>query len=487
MTTKQLSLHCKTWGMLCLAGGVLTMVSCVQDDLKGGTFDCGVYNTQLEAPSADEITVTPSSDGASQVFKWPVVEGAGGYHAVLTNADNGEVVKDTLVDNITFSTIREEDTNYQLALSVLDNKERNNKGTEPVSKLFNTFTPTFQTIPAGTDLSTYFAENPVPDNAKTEMLCYDLEAGGSYTLSESVDFGNKQVTLRTTSATNHAKLTYTGKVSLKTGNIFTLKNLDIDASQSENPMLSLSETPDESLKGATGKGDYYNIKGSVTLNGCNITGVNNNLVYDGNAKYCLEAMVINNCVIKLTSSAATNITGNAIVYFKSGYANTLNVTNSTIWNAGDADAKYFVQYNNSGRADRAGYNNQYVIFQNSTFYNIAKAGQWANYSGFNGQKYSVFTVTNNIFVDCGNKQIARRIMGGRGASSYPAGQVTFANNTYMFNGEFESVSGVVDPYDMSGTAIEEDPGFKDATNGDFTISGATQLSRKTGDPRWIAE
>ena len=69
-------------------------------------------------------------------------------------------------------------------------------------------------------------------------------------------------------------------------------------------------------------------------------------------------------------------------------------------------------------------------------------------------------------------------MGGRGTSNYPDGQVTFGNNTYMFDGEFESVNGIVDPYDMSGTAIEEDPGFKDAANGDFTVSGATQLSRK---------
>ena len=484
MTTKLLSLHCKTWGMLCLAGGTLTMASCAQDDLTGEKFDSGVYNTQLEAPSVDDITITASNDGTSQTIAWPVVDGAGGYHAILKNLDNDEIVKDTLIDGISFSTSRQEDTNYQLSLAVLDNEEKHNKGTEAVEKAFNTFSASFQTIPAG-DLATYFKENPVPDEAKTEMLYYDLQPGADYTLSENIDFGNKRVALRTTSFDNHAKITFTGKVSIKTGTLFTIKYVDIDASQSENPVIELSDTPDEDIKGATGKGDYYNIIGALTLNGCNITGVNNNLVYDNNKKYCLESLVINNCVIKLTSSATTNITGNAIVYFKAGYANTLSVKNSTLWNAGDADAKYFVQYNNSGRADRAGYDKQYVTFQNSTFYNIAKAGQWANYTGFNGQKYTIFNVTNNIFVNCGNKEVARRIMGGRGASNYPAGQVTFGNNTYMFNGEFESVSGIVDPYDMSGTAIEEDPGFKDAANGDFTVSGATQLSRKTGDPRWL--
>ena len=480
MTTKQLSLQCRSLSLLCLASGALAMVSCVQDDLTGEKFGSSVRNAQLEAPSADEITVTPSSDGSVQVFKWPVVEGAGGYHAILTNLDNNEVIKDTLIDNITFAASRLEDTNYQLSLAVLDNEKLNNKGTENVNKLYNTFSPTFQTIPTGTDLSTYFTENPVPDNGTTEMLCYDLEAGGDYTLSSNLDFGNKRVTLRTTNATNHAKIVYTDKVSLKTGTLLTLKNLDIDATQSLNPVISLSETPDESIKGT---GDYYNIKGAVTINGCNFTGVNNNLVYDGNKKYCLESLVINNSTIHLTLSSETSVSGNAVIYFKGGFANTLQITNSTFWNNGNSDAKYFVQYNNSGRATRAGYANSNVNFINNTFYNIAKSGQWANYGGFAGQACSWFDVEKNIFVDCGNKQVARRILAGRTASSYT--NVVFGYNTYMFNGEFESTGGIAEGYDVSGTAIEEDPGFKDAANGDFTISGAAQTSNKTGDPRWL--
>lgn len=480
MTTKQLSLHCKTWGMLCLAGGALTMASCAQDDLTGEKFDSGVYNTQLEAPSADDITITPSTDGTSQTFNWPVVDGAGGYHAVLTDLDNNEVVKDTLIDGISFYASRKEDTNYQLALSVLDNEERHNKGTEAVNKLFNTFTPTFQTIPNGTDLSQYFTENAVPENATKEMLCYDLEPGGNYTLSNNIDFGNKQVTLRTTNASNHAKLVFTGKASLKTATIFSLKNLDIDASQSMNPVISLSETPDEDTKGT---GDYYIIKGAVTINGCNFTGVNNNLVYDGNKKYCLESLVINNTTVHLTLSSETSVSGNAVIYFKGGFANTLQVANSTFWNNGNSNSKYFVQYNNSGRATRAGYSNSNVNFLNSTFYNIAKAGQWANYSGFQGQKCSWFDVEKCIFVDCGNKQVMQRILAGRETTAY--GNCIVKYNTYMFNGEFESNGGVIERFDPSGTAIEEDPGFKDAANGDFTVSGTAQIANKTGDPRWL--
>ena len=55
----------------------------------------------------------------------------------------------------------------------------------------------------------------------------------------------------------------------------------------------------------------------------------------------------------------------------------------------------------------------------------------------------------------------------------------------MFDGEFESTNGVVESYDTSGSAIEENPGFRDVANGDFTVSGSAQLSKKTGDPRWL--
>ena len=40
-------------------------------------------------------------------------------------------------------------------------------------------------------------------------------------------------------------------------------------------------------------------------------------------------------------------------------------------------------------------------------------------------------------------------------------------------------------YDTSGTMIQEDPQFANPAIGDFTISGATQVARQTGDPRWL--
>lgn len=492
MTKKHLSQPCKALGMLCLATGALLVVSC--DDVydSNETWSSDVKNTTLTSPKAEDITYVASTDGSTMKISWPVVYGAGGYEVTLldvTDSENPVTVdtfKNAKIDGCSISATRNEDTNYEFQIKALGNAALNNKDAETATNsTYSTFAGSMATIPDGTDLAEWFEANPVPEDT-TGMLCYDLVPGGKYTLSKDYDFTTHQVTLRTTNKSNLATITYTGEnAKLKTGTMIQLKFVNIDASASTQPVVEMSATPDESLKGASGKGDYYNILGAVVFNGCNITGVNNNLFYDGNKKYCVETLLINNCKIHLTSSSTTNINGNAVIYFKAGYANTLQIKNSTLWNTGDSDAKYFVQYNNSGRADRAGYTGQYVIFQNNTFYNIAKSGQWANYSGFNGQKYSNFTVQSNIWVNCGNKQIARRIMGGRGESSYPAGQVNFSNNTYMFEGEFESTNGVVESYDTSGSAIEEDPGFKDPANGDFTVSGAAQLSKKTGDPRWL--
>ncbi len=264
----------------------------------------------------------------------------------------------------------------------------------------------------------------------------------------------------------------------------------IDASANSGAFLQLSATPDVATLGT---GDYYHVKGYISISYVNIDNVKGQLVYDNNVKYCVENLTIDGCKVGLASDEATGVNSNAIIYFKGGYANTLSVTNSTFWNTGASDVKYFVQYNNNGRATRAGYDYNFVIFQNNTFHNVAVKGQWANYGGFNGQKCSSFVVTDNIFSNCGNAQVARRILGGRGASSYAEGMVTFNNNTYMTKAvsedNVETTTFENDAqYDASGTVIEMDPMFKDAANADFTIGQSTKQAKlKTGDPRWLVE
>lgn len=300
--------------------------------------------------------------------------------------------------------------------------------------------------------------------------------------------GNVIVTLAKDGAyTVSAPIEITGRFSLKG---VAENPATIDASANAGAFLQFSATPDATTLGT---GDYYHVKGYVNISNVNIDNVKGQLVYDNNVKYCVENLTIDSCKVRLASDEATGVNGNAVIYFKAGYANTLSVSNSTFWNTGASDAKYFVQYNNNGRSTRAGYDNNFVIFQNNTFHNVAVKGQWANYTGFAGQKCSSFVVTDNIFSNCGSGQVARRILGGRGVSSYPEGMVTFNNNTYMTKAvsedNIETVTFENDAqYDVSGTVIEMDPMFKDAANADFTLGQSTKQAKlKTGDPRWWVE
>ena len=60
-------------------------------------------------------------------------------------------------------------------------------------------------------------------------------------------------------------------------------------------------------------------------------------------------------------------------------------------------------------------------------------------------------------------------------------QFISVNNTYWNNGAKTDQGN----YDTSDTQLETDPGFADPENGDFTPTGADQVAKKTGDPRWF--
>ncbi len=318
----------------------------------------------------------------------------------------------------------------------------------------------------GKDLSVLIADKA--DGDKVGNLAITLAKGGEYTLSTPI------IVAGTLSITGDAEEPAT-----------------IDASGNGGAFILLNAAPEESLKGT---GDYYILKGenAISISNVNIKGVKNQFIYDNNVPYCVENMKVSNCTVTLSSDETATGNGGGAFSFKKGFINTLDIENSTFWNNGTGDVKYFISYNNNGRCSRAGFEKNEVILKNNTFYNLAKTGSFANYSGFNGQKTSAFIVTDNIFVDCGSGQVARRILGSRTASTYT--EVTFANNTYMTNVAatedaeatvaFDDLGG----YDVSGTAIEEDPMFKDAANGDFTIGASTrQAYLKTGAPRWLVE
>lgn len=486
---------------LLLGAAALLTTSCAKDGFdEDETFDSGVSNTQVGNISAEDITITPSADGKSQTITWPVVMGAGGYRVTLIDTGNPDapVINDSIVDGCSVTGKREEDVNYKVTILPLGNTAKGNTDAqETTTKTFSTFTPTYMTIPAGSNLNEWFAANPVPDEALTGNLNYDLEAGGTYTLSDVLDFNAKWVTLRTNDKTNHATINFTGEATITFAAPFNFKYIDADCSAQvisgdNHGIFAFSKDPSAAPIGTDINAAKYKwasplIENPVTFVNSNFKNVKSYFFWDNQQKVCAMIMLVDNCNIQLAPEKAFN--GGVFWTNKAGQINELYVSNSTFYELPDCvgDYKYFYQAGMVRGQDIYAVESEAtntVSYTNSTFYHVTwNGGQWGNYNGMAGRSYSIWTMTDCIFVDCSPSGVPRRFLHGKKNQEH----VTFNNNTYMkADGTFQDIqSDGTHDYDLSGTTIEEDPLFANPAAGDFHISGATQVARKTGDPRWL--
>ena len=294
----------------------------------------------------------------------------------------------------------------------------------------------------------------------------NLDAKGVYTMNAPIS--RKNLTIAGVEGAN-------AKINMEMGACFSpntnlvLKNVDIDAVTTTEPLIKLNETPIESSLNA--EGGYYIIE-NIEIANCELNNVEQ-IINDNNVKYCVHNMLVDNCVVMLNGAAKKSV----FDLHNQGFINDLTIKKSTFYSIG-IDQDYFVRYANAGRCDRAGFATNSINYENNTFYNVAKEGQWGNYSGFAGRNTSLWVMKKNIFVDCGNGQICRRYLDGRDNQA----TATFEDNTYWFNGAAEDTGN----YDKSGTDIKSDPQFADPALGDFTVRGEEQLAKQTGDPRWLA-
>ena len=471
---------------------VALFVSCAQDGFdENEQFEAKVRNAQLESPK--EFTLTASADGKKQTIVWPVVYGASGYQVTLYDASNMSVaLTDSLVEGCTVTLDREEDVNYVLKILAKGNASLGNSdASEATQFTFSTFTPTFKTIPGGSDLNEWFAANPLPADKVGENLNFDLVGGAEYTVSGLLDFGANSVTLRSNSKSDWASITFTDVASeFSTSAGFVLKYLDIDCSASKAAFLSLSRTPAITPVVVNAWGadyNFYRVKDNISILNCDITGVNSYFLWDNQVSvWYADNVLVDNCLVHLTTPKDSKAISGGYFWTNkgAGFFRNLTVNNSTFYNTGEGDVKYFVQYGGFGNDQvkdpdtQLGWTDNTITYTNCTFYHVCSSGQWGNYNGVAGKKTSYWIMKNCIFYDCSSSGVARRFLAGKQNQT----TAEFENNTYMkIDGTFDNPSN----YDNSGTDIKEDPQFADPANGDFTISGATQVARKTGDPRWL--
>lgn len=177
----------------------------------------------------------------------------------------------------------------------------------------------------------------------------------------------------------------------------------------------------------------------------------------------VNTITIDNCLI-------SNITcdGGDMFDCRAGAIVNLNIKNNTIWNS--CAERDMVRYDDKS-GDFADVSPVITIDHNTIVGVCNNAGKRILYVRF---KNNSITFTNNIVTNSiGN-------FSNQSSTAVP----TFGNNLY-FEADGYCVSGAnanAKFIDESGTVI--DPKFKDAANGDFTITNDDAKDKKSGAPRW---
>ena len=230
----------------------------------------------------------------------------------------------------------------------------------------------------------------------------NLTNGGEYTISKSIVVPNS--------------------LYIVTGDIMAWEqqNATIDASGLEGPMITTpAETP----------GEW--VKGQILVDDVTVKGLKKALFASAAKNYFYEQFSIWGCVVEQAADATT------LDFTKGSVAKDLLISSSTFY-APTATTKSF--YSSQGGQKATEYNEgiqqRFAIF-GSTMYNLAPTKNFFSHRQSN-QKWLVYSVQSNIFVNCGKSgQVIKGINGGQQGNN-PTWIV--ANNIFNFNGEDTSAA-----------------------------------------------
>ncbi|MDR3219327.1 MAG: DUF4957 domain-containing protein [Dysgonamonadaceae bacterium] len=476
----------KKGSMLLFTLVVLFFSSCVEGYKDEITWTSNVKNVTLESPEADKITIKFSADGSEQTIEWPLVPGAGGYLLSVYNMDDpntplpiGE--ENQIVDGISVKRQATEDTRYKVVIKALGNPKNNNKEAESATeKLYDNMLAVTAIIPNGTNLSNYFASNPIP--ASNTELCYELVAGGNYTMNGNIPIGLTSVTFRG-DKTDHSKLVITDGSFVNDGAGFKLKFIDMDYANftgtATNAVIYMNPTLNPEAPLSEGGFVVVPTTSPVAIQSCKITGLKYYLFYDNGKKYAIGTFLIKDCII------GRSVNQNAAeIRFGAGMVKDMTLTTSTFYSEQADGSNRFCQISaghvgNVKPATETWANGSLTI-TNSTFYQVDKTSQSFNSNGAMRQAGDRITIQNSIFVNSFNQEAIRRF---RSSNTVPV--FTGGYNSYWFDGAFPTNEVTHAQGDNSGTHFEIDPQLTYLGNGEFKLSGAAQVAALTGDPRWL--
>ena len=486
--------------LMAIASSALLFTSCAQDGFDEETFETSVRNTQVVSPSAEKITIKQNSSGTEQIISWPVVLGAGGFECkVVDESDENEpvVIFEKVVDGCSFRAKREDDAKYRIYIHALGNKQYNNTDAASTTEIaYNTIVEPYKVIPSGTDLAVFFKSEQIPENTTDpttkEMVAvaYNLEAGGQYTMSDTVSFGNRKVLVYSTKA--GADITLTGeKAMFQIQNGFTLRNLRIDCAESNSiGFITCSNTPDEDVPfnesvytNAGTKGSYL-ISEPVEIKNCMIKDLKKALVATGeNYGWVMVTLTIMNNIIQMDNEKDyfLNFYGSGSTARNSAFKELL-IQNNTIYNLKENKSQFATRFGNASNAIKLfGTNSNPEVgrfkwqMSNNTIMRVFTGKAFGNNQPNNACVINI--ITDNILID--DLQIEKYALGNQTKTTY---------NNYLF-GIVSTVSAADAKF---GTVM--DPGIippttsldLSKTNGGLSLTPSGEVfTSGAGDPRWL--
>ena len=251
-----------------------------------------------------------------------------------------------------------------------------------------------------------------------------------------------------------------GRFELHEGAGLTLSQVVIDGSN--------NATTDQIFNYKTADANY----GALLVENCEIFGIAQckGILY-GNVTATIESITFNKCIIH-----DIECEGGDFFDIRKSYAKTVTFTNSTIYNC--ALKRDFIRYDDasgsySGAAPK-------ILVDHCTINNVITdaSNKRLLYVRFVGNE---ITWTNNIVSN------TKAIYTNQSKTATP----TYSNN-YYFNCQDANIFEAGDPGAETPTFWKgdvngkngDDPKYKDAANGDFTLGNESVAKLKVGDPRW---
>lgn len=467
-------------GSIACLSMIFSIGSCAGDGFDEESFSAGVTDTQLLSPESSEVVFAKLPGTNNVKVTWPIIMGAGGYqfsfYIVDDPANPVAVVKDSIVDGAAVVCPFLDDTNYKAEIKTLGNEKLNNKDAVSLAEASWTTLISATMIPDGSDLTTWFANNPVTTGKDVEVA-FELAAGDEYTISGNLDFGINNVQLRGNKV-NHAKVKFAGTESkiLTSGGGLSLKFIDFDCDlATSGTFLGFGEVVPNILETFEAWGIVSPIiTNPIMIQSCKIRNVRNKFIDINGESYAVQNLIIKDCIVEAYQKVD-------FINFNKGMAfvKDMQISNSTFYSHLQSGNR-FIRHAGANAKNVTGWTTGSMTFLNNTFYNMSYSGQSFNGNGWN-QDFNSVVSKNNIFCDSFNGQFNQRI---RVQGTKIA--MTFGDNCYWYNGGIPANETTGrNEGDKSASAYNVDPEFANPTEGNFTPSAPEVRAHGSGDPRWL--